>query len=94
MSNLLKILLIIGLATLCLSNVHLNVKYRSFLNGAGQFDEKIAREMYGVFKSTLKEKSEYRFLVFTETLKEIREHNQGSHSWTQGVNDFSDMTFE
>jgi cathepsin H len=94
MSNLIKILLVIGFATLCLSNVHLNIKYRSFLNGEGSFDESIAREMYAQFKGSFKEKNEYRYSVFAETIREIREHNKGKHTWTQGVNEFSDMTFE
>lgn len=93
MSNLLKILLILGLATLCLSNLHLNVKYRNFLNGVGSFDESAAREIYSQFTSA-RGKSEYRFKVFVDTLKEIRAHNQGKHTWTQGINDYSDMTFE
>jgi cathepsin H len=94
MSNLLKILLVLGLATLCLGNLHLNVKYRSFLNGNGVFEESIAREIYSQFKSAHYQRSEYRFKVFVDTLKEIREHNKGKYSWTQGINDFSDMTFE
>lgn len=93
MSNLLKILLVFGLATLCLSNLHLNVKYRNFLNGEGLFDESTAKEIYSQYTST-KGKSEYRFKVFVDTLKEIRNHNMGRHSWTQGINEFSDMTFE
>jgi len=93
MSNLLKILLILGLATLCFSNLHLNVKYRNFLNGVGSFDESAAREIYSQFTS-VRGKSEYRFKVFVDTLKEIRAHNQGKHTWTQGINDYSDMTFE
>ncbi len=93
MSNLLKILLVLGLATLCLGNLHLNLKYRSFLNGAGEFDETIAKEIYSQFTSS-KGKSEYRFRVFVDTLKEIRNHNGAKYTWTQGINDFSDMTFE
>ena len=69
MSNLIKILLVIGLATLCLSNAHLNIKYRNFLNGEGSFDQSIAREIYSQFKGTFKEKNEYRFSVFAETLR-------------------------
>ncbi len=46
------------------------------------------------FKSPYFGRSEYRFKVFYETLKEIKEHNSGSHTWKQGINDFSDMTFE
>ncbi len=43
MSNLLKILLVVGLISVCFANTHLNVKYRDFLNGAGEFNEAIAR---------------------------------------------------
>jgi hypothetical protein len=39
-------------------------------------------------------KNEYRFEIFFEALKEIQQHNLGEHSWIQGINDFSDMTFE
>ena len=94
MSNMLKILLVVGLLSLCLANTHLNVKYRDFLNGAGEYNEAQAREIYSQFHSIHREKSEFRFNVFAETLKEIRAHNQGKHTWVQGLNDFSDMTFE
>jgi len=95
MSNLLKILLVFGLVTLCLANVHLNVRYRDFLNGAGEFNDVLAREIYSQFHSIHREKSEFRFKIFADTLKEIRAHNKGGkHTWTQGVNDYSDMTFE
>ena len=43
MSNLLKILLVVGLISLCLANNHLNVKYRDFLSGAGQHNEVTVR---------------------------------------------------
>ncbi len=94
MSFMLKILLVLGLLSICLANSHLNVKYRSFLNSFGEFKEATAREIYSQFHSLYREKSEFRFKVFAETLKEIRTHNQGKHSWIQGINDFSDMTFE
>jgi hypothetical protein len=91
---MLKILLVFGLLSICLANTHLNVKYRTFLNGFGEFNEATAREIYTQFHSLYREKSEFRFKVFAETLKEIRAHNQGKHSWIQGINDFSDMTFD
>lgn len=46
------------------------------------------------FRSPNFERSDYRFKVFFETLKEIKTHNAGNHSWRQGINDLSDMTFE
>jgi hypothetical protein len=59
-----KILLVVGLISLCLANTHLNIKYRDFLNGAGSYNEAIAREMYSQFHSVHREKSEFRFKVF------------------------------
>jgi len=35
-----------------------------------------------------------RFTIFKATLDEIERHNMGNFSWTQGVNEFSDMTWE
>lgn len=34
----------------------------------------------------------YRLQVFNENVESIREHNHGGHSWTQGINKFTDMT--
>ena len=38
-------------------------------------------------------KSFYRFNIFFDNLKKIKEHNSGNHSWTQGINDFTYLTF-
>ena len=58
------------------------------------FSELTARRIYNEFHSPYTEKSEYRFKIFAENLIEIREHNMEIHSWQQGINDFTDMTFE
>lgn len=89
-----KILLIAALVAVALCNIHLNVKYRNFLNGEGSFSEVTAREIYSKFYSPFTTKSDYRFKVFMQTMISVRNHNMGSHSWAQGVNDYSDMTFE
>jgi len=34
----------------------------------------------------------YRFDVFKKTMDDISEHNAQNHSWTQGINQFSDLT--
>jgi len=34
----------------------------------------------------------YRFGVFKSNFNAIQEHNRGNHSWTQGVNQFTDLT--
>ena len=60
-----KILLISLLVVVALCNVHLNIKYRQFLNGEGDFSELRAREIYNQFYSPYTQKSEYRFKVFT-----------------------------
>ena len=89
-----KFLLVAALLAVALCNVHLNIKYRSFLSGDGFFNDVTAREIYNQFRSPYFEKSEYRFKIFAETLLQIRNHNMGKHSWRQGVTDFTDMTFE
>lgn len=35
---------------------------------------------------------QYRFGVFKSTMDTIREHNDANHSWTMGINQFSDLT--
>jgi len=35
---------------------------------------------------------QYRFSVFKSTMDTIHEHNQGNHTWTMGINQFSDLT--
>lgn len=89
-----KILLISCLVALALCNLHLNIKYRNFINGESLYSEAVAREIYNQYHSPYTTKSEFRFKIFAETLIEIRNHNVGKFSWTQGINDFSDMTFE
>jgi len=37
---------------------------------------------------------QYRFSVFKSTMDTIEEHNSGNHTWTMGVNQFSDLTPE
>ena len=89
-----KILLLAVLLGLAICNLHLNVKHRDFLNGEGFFSELKARQIYNEFYSPYTTKSNYRFKVFADTLLEIRNHNMGKHSWTKGINDYSDMTEE
>lgn len=89
-----KILLVTLLVILANCNVHLNVKYRSFLHGEGLFNELLAKEMYSQYFSPYTTKSEYRFQIFMQTLISIRNHNIRGDTWTQGINDYSDMTFE
>ncbi len=89
-----KILLLTALVALTLANIHLNIKYRDFINGEGLFDELTAKKIYNDYHSPYTTKSDYRFKIFCETLISIRNHNMGKHSWTQGINDFTDMTFE
>ena len=89
-----KILLLTALIAVTLCNIHLNIKHRSFLNGDGLFTDLIAKQIYSDFHSPYTTKSDHRFKIFRETLIEIRNHNMGHHSWRQGINDFSDMTFE
>jgi cathepsin H len=83
------------LLILTTSNSQLNVKYRHVLTGQGQLTKAIAKEMYEQFRSPYHEKSEYRFSVFFNKLKNIVQHNSDkSNTWLKGVNQFSDMTFE
>lgn len=89
-----KILLISALLAVALCNMHLNIKYRDFLNGEGLFSQETAKEIYAQFHSPYTTKSDHRFKVFVDTLLEIRNHNMGKHSWSKGINDFTDMTFE
>jgi cathepsin H len=89
-----KILLLAAILAVALCNLHLNIKYRDFVNGEGVFSEAVAREIYGQFHSPYTQRSEIRFKIFSENLKEIRNHNMGKFSWQQGINDFADMTEE
>lgn len=91
MSKIIFAFLIVGLAS---ANLHLNAKFRSVLSGPEELSERIAQQIYLEFRSPNFERSDYRFQIFYSTLKEIKEHNSGDHSWVQGINDFSDMTFE
>lgn len=89
-----KIILALLVVSLASANMHLNVKFRDVLNGPQELTERVAQQIYLEFRSPNFERSDYRFKVFYDTLKEIKAHNSGEHSWSQGINDFSDMTFE
>merc|ERR1712227_504959 len=40
------------------------------------------------------EERKLRAVIFHENFKTIQEHNDGDHTWTMGVNEFADMTFD
>jgi len=63
------------------------------LEGKATLTDLKAREIYHAFKSSYV-KDEYRFGVFKNTLMNIIKHNVQDLTWSQGINDFSDMTFE
>lgn len=88
-----KICILLVLLGLASCNLYLNIKYRDVVEGKQPLTLKIAREIYSEYQSTSFEKSEFRFQVFYETLKEINQHNSEDHTWEQGINDYSDMTF-
>ena len=89
-----KILLISCIIVVALANLHINIKYSPFVNGDTPYSTFIARKIYNDYHSPYTIKSEIRFKIFCNALLEIRKHNQGRFSWRQGVNDFTDMTFE
>jgi cathepsin H len=76
------------------ANVHLNVKYRDVLHGKAELTEETSRQIYSEFATVYARKSESHYEAFRDTLNEIREHNLKNLSWTQGINDYSDLTFE
>jgi cathepsin H len=85
---------LVGLLILASCNVHLNVKYRDVLHGRVQLTEELSRQIYSEFQSVHATKSETHFKIFEATLREIQEHNLKKTSWTQGINDYSDLTFD
>lgn len=89
-----KIILLLTIVCFATANLHLNYKYRNVITGTEPLTERIAREIYMGYKSVSFERSDYRFKIFYEALKEIKEHNAGKHTWQQGINDFTDMTWE
>jgi len=88
------LIFIVGLIILATANIHLNVKYRDVIHGRAELTEEIARQVYSEFQSVHAHKSESRYEVFRATLQEIRDHNIKKSSWTQGINDYSDLTFQ
>ena len=91
--SLILLLLSVAFIYEATSNSHLNVKYRHFLNGHQKLTKEVAKEIYEQFQSKYYPKSEYRFNVFSQKLENIVKHNLAGHSWTKGINDFSDMKF-
>lgn len=89
-----KILTLLVLVGVAICNVHLNVKYRDVLYGRQAITEEIAREIYSEFQSVYAEKSEQRYEIFRKTLDQVITHNMKRTSWVQGLNDYSDISFE
>jgi len=54
----------LGLIAAVLCNLHLNIKYRDFLNGEQPLDELLVKKIYNEFYSPYTTKSDYRFKVF------------------------------
>jgi cathepsin H len=88
------IVIFVGLLILACCNLHLNVKYRDVLHGRNELTEELARQIYSEFESVHATKSESHYEIFRDTLQEIRDHNMKKLLWTQGINDYSDLTFE
>ena len=89
-----KILAIVVLTVCVFCNQHLNDKYHDVLHGQNPIAEDISRQIYGQFKSVYSLQSESRYQIFSAKLEEMRQHNLLGLSWTQGINDYSDLTFE
>ena len=89
-----KILAIVVLTVCVFCNQHLNDKYHDVLHGRNPIAEDISRQIYGQFKSVYSLQSESRYQIFSAKLEEMRQHNLLGLSWTQGINDYSDLTFE
>jgi len=48
---------------------------------------KARKQMYST-----KAEHDKRFEIFKDNMEKMKAHNQGEHSWTMGINQFSDMT--
>jgi len=49
-----------------------------------------ARERHNLYSSQAEHNK--RFEIFKENMDKIKKHNEGGHSWTMGITQFSDMT--
>lgn len=87
------IILALALALVC-ANVHLNDRFQDIVDGKAPLTEEIAREMYSHYVSRFSTKNEERFQIFRKNLQKICAHNAKKLSWTMGINDFCDLTFE
>lgn len=76
------------------ANVHLNDKYAEVLEGRLLLTEELSREIYSDFVSRFSSKSEERYQIFKKNLAKICAHNAKKASWTMGINDFCDLTFD
>lgn len=59
-----KILLISCIVAVALANIHLNIKYRSFVDGVDLYSTAVARQIFNDFHSPYTSKSEIRFKIF------------------------------
>lgn len=75
-------------------NLHLNDKYADVLDGRRELSEPLLRKIYEGFTSRFRTKAEDRYHVFADNVKKMVAHNRKNLSWTQGINDFADLTFE
>ena len=64
-----------------------------------EFMTKPTKELFKVWHSVMKKSYDYntvegiaKYRVFRDNVAEIKAHNAKNLSWTQGLNEFSDMT--
>lgn len=89
-----RTLLLSLLVLLALANSDLNLKFKGIISGQQPLTNVIARDMYYNHFTSNYPKSIYRFKVFERNLKQYIAHNLKNSGWEQGINDFSDMTWQ
>lgn len=87
-------LLALAFALVAASNIHLNDKYADVMEGRHELTQPLLREIYDGFVSRFNHKGEDRFEIFSNNVRKMVEHNRKKLTWTQGINDFADLTFE
>lgn len=87
------ILALVVVTLVAASNLHLNDRYADVLEGRRELTELLLREMYEGYTSRFTVKGEEQFKVFSENIRKMVSHNTKKLSWTQGINDFADLTW-
>jgi len=86
--------LLVAISSSDVNSENINYVLDKFMDNSPQELYKVWQQLYKKTLNLESDESKFRFAVFQENLRKIKDHNSGNHSYKIGLNQFSDMTQE